>query len=238
MKAEVANSYLGWLWWVLDPLLFMLVYTFIAVAVFKKGGLYFPVFVIIGLTVWNFFNKTVSQSVSLMKKNKGIITKIYVPKHVLLMQSLLVNGFKMCISFGLVLVFMVVFRVPFTLYIFCCLPYLIMLCVITFGIGSVCMHLGVFVEDLQNIVTVGLRLVFYLSGVFYNVVESLPEPYNRWLLHVNPVAVAIDGCRNALLYQKAPEWGFLVFWLACGGLLSLTGISFIYRYENSYGKVL
>ena len=50
LKSEVASSYLNWLWWILDPLLFMLVYTFIALIVFKKSVEYFPVFVFIGLT--------------------------------------------------------------------------------------------------------------------------------------------------------------------------------------------
>ena len=59
LKSEVASSYLSWLWWILDPLLFMMVYTFIAVIVFEKGGKYFPIFVFIGLTMWNFFNTVI-----------------------------------------------------------------------------------------------------------------------------------------------------------------------------------
>ena len=63
LKTEVANSYLNWLWWILDPLCFMLVYTFIVEIVFKTKEVCFPVFVLIGLTVWNFFNMNVNSSV-------------------------------------------------------------------------------------------------------------------------------------------------------------------------------
>ena len=69
LKSEVASSYLNWLWWILDPLLFMLVYTFIALIVFKKSVEYFPVFVFIGLTCWNFFNKCVLGSVKVVKQS-------------------------------------------------------------------------------------------------------------------------------------------------------------------------
>ena len=62
LKGEVGSSYLTWMWWILDPVLFMLVYVFITVVVFKSQGEYLPVVVIIGLTVWNFFNKTVMVS--------------------------------------------------------------------------------------------------------------------------------------------------------------------------------
>ena len=59
LKSEVADSFLSWLWWFLDPLLYMLVYSFIAVVVFKSGVQYFPVFVFLGLNTWTFFSKTV-----------------------------------------------------------------------------------------------------------------------------------------------------------------------------------
>ena len=70
LKSEVASSYLNWLWWVLDPLLFMMVYTFIATVVFNGREQYFPIFVLIGLTMWNFFDKTVLGSVRIVKSNQ------------------------------------------------------------------------------------------------------------------------------------------------------------------------
>lgn len=238
LKSEVANSYLSWLWWFLDPLLFMLVYTFVAEIVFERGGKGFPAFVIIGLSVWTFFNKCVSQSVSLLRSNREIIKKVYVPKHILLLQNMLINGFKMGISFGLALLFMVVYQIPFTPYIFYCLPHLMMIAVVAFGSGCILMHLGVFVSDLRNVITVVLRLMFYLSGVFYDVQARVPAPANKWLLRSNPAAFAIAGCRDALMYQKAPDWGWLFVWTFFGVLLSGLGLRWIYRYENSYGKVI
>ena len=56
LKSEVANSYLNWLWWVLDPLCFMLIYTFIFGVVFNGAKPYFPIFIFIGITVWDFFH--------------------------------------------------------------------------------------------------------------------------------------------------------------------------------------
>ena len=56
IKNEVINSYLGSLWLILEPLAFMLIYYFIGAVVFKSNLDYFPVFVFIGLSVWNFFN--------------------------------------------------------------------------------------------------------------------------------------------------------------------------------------
>ena len=63
LQSEVASSYLNWLWWVLDPICFMLIYTLIFGVVFNAKEQYFTVFIFIGLTMWDFFNKTLQQSV-------------------------------------------------------------------------------------------------------------------------------------------------------------------------------
>ena len=87
LKSEVAGSYLNWLWWILDPLCFMMIYIFIAAVVFKSSEPYFPVFIFIGLTVWDFFNKTVNASVKIVSNNRAIVTKIYIPKYILILQK-------------------------------------------------------------------------------------------------------------------------------------------------------
>ena len=55
LKSEIANSYLNWLWWVLDPLCFMLIYVFMFGYVFKSKEQYFAIFVFVGITLWDFF---------------------------------------------------------------------------------------------------------------------------------------------------------------------------------------
>ena len=81
LKSEVANSYLNWLWWILDPLCFMLIYTFIFGYVFQAREPYFPVFIFIGLSMWDFFNRMVTGSIKIVKNNKAIVSKVYLPKY-------------------------------------------------------------------------------------------------------------------------------------------------------------
>ena len=87
LKAEVANSYLNWIWWILEPICMMLIYIFIVEIVFKSKEPNFPVFVFIGITVWNYFNKMITSSVKLIKNKKTIITKIYLPKYILVLEN-------------------------------------------------------------------------------------------------------------------------------------------------------
>lgn len=239
LKSEVANSRLSWLWWILDPLLFMLVYTFISLIVFQKGMPYFPVFVFIGLTIWNFFNKTVQTSVKLVKINSAIVSKIYVPKYIFIMKQMLINGFKMCISFMLTFLLMLIYRVPLTWRMLYVIPLLATLFVVTFGVSTIMLHVGVFIDDLSNVVSVLLRLLFYMSGVFYSIENSgIPEPFGTLIQTLNPIACIMQGMRNALLYGKDFHFVAIGGWFIGGILIALIGVNIIYKNENSYVKVM
>ena len=238
LKSEIANSHLSWLWWILDPLLFMMVYSFISIIVFSKSEPNFPVFVFIGLASWQFFEKTVKVSVKLVSNNRSIVSKVYLPKYILILQKMGVQGFKMMISYILVVIMMVGYRIhvgPVILYI---IPIFLTLFVITFGFSTILMHFGVFVEDLFNVVNVLLRLVFYLSGIFYNIVKRVPEPYNEVLLKVNPVALIMTDLRSVMIYETMPHRKWILLWFVIGVLLSVIGVKTIYKYENSYVKVI
>lgn len=94
LKSEVAGSFLSWLWWILDPFFFMLVYSFIAILVFKSGEPYFPVFVFIGLNCWQFFSKVVKSCVKVVQSKKMIVTKVYIPKHIFILEKSVFTALK------------------------------------------------------------------------------------------------------------------------------------------------
>jgi ABC-type polysaccharide/polyol phosphate export permease len=238
LRTEVANSYLNWFWWILDPLLLMMVYTLMVKVIFHTQEPYFPLFVFIGLTVWGVFNKVVKSSVKLVKSNKGIVSKIYMPKYILIVVKLFINFFKMSISFGLIFVMLIVYKITLTFNILYIFPLLILLFIVTFGFGSILMHFGIFVEDLSNVIDVLLRLVFYMSGVFFSINTRVPAPYSDIMLKLNPIAYIIDEFRNVLLFGQSINFGIYFIWLAIGLVLSYIGIRTIYKYENSYAKVI
>ena len=237
LKCEVANSYLNWVWWLLDPIAFMLIYTFIVEIVFKTREPYFPVFVFIGLTTWTFFKQMLSGSVKLVSSNRAIVTKVYIPKYILLLSKSFKYLFKMLISFSLVFVLMILFKVPFSFQILWFIPILTVLYVVSFGIGSILIHFGIYVEDLFNVVNIVLKLMFYLSGIFYNIRTRVPAPYNDILLRLNPAAFIMDEFREILIEGRMPSLVGLLFWLLVGIILTMIGVKIIHKYENSYAKV-
>lgn len=239
LKTEVINSYLGWAWMILEPLAFMLIYVFIAGIIFKSTVQYFPVFVFIGLSIWNFFNKMVVASVKLVSLNRDTVTKVYLPKFVLLLVKMGVNVFKMIVSFVLVAIFMIIYKVPITLNIFWFLPILITVIIFTFGVCTIMLHFGVFAEDLTNLVNIALRMMFYLTGVFYDLSTRVHNVlYRTILLDLNPLANFIYNMRNVLIYGSHPIGMWTLIWFFIGVLISMLGINTIYKYENTYVKVM
>lgn len=238
LRSEVANSYLDWLWWLIEPVCMMLIYTVIFGVVFKAAEQYFPVFIFIGITMWGFFSRSISGSVNVVRSNKGIITKIYMPKYILLLSKMFVNAFKMMVSFAIVLLMMLVFRVPLSLKILYVIPILVVLFLITFGLGTIMMHYGVYVSDLSYITGIVLSMLMYFTGTFYSVGKRVPEPFGTLLEKCNPVAFLISSMRNALLYDIAPSWQLLGFWGGVAVILMALGIFTIYSNENAYVKVI
>ena len=238
LKSEVANSYLNWLWWILDPLCFMLIYTFIFGYVFQAREPYFPVFIFIGLSMWDFFNRMVTGSIKIVKNNKAIVSKVYLPKYILVLVRMWVNGFKMLISFGIVVLMMLIWQVPLTWNLLYFFPVVVLLMLFSFGCSLHLLHYGVFVEDLSNVVNIVLRMVFYLTGIFYNVATRIPSPYGDWLIRYNPMAFLLESMRTALLYGKTPHRKLMIVWFVVSMVLTVLGIRKIYRNENSYVKVI
>ena len=244
LKGEVSSSYLTWIWWILDPVLFMLVYVFITVVVFRSSGEYLPVVVIIGLTIWNFFNKNVSISVRIVNTFKGIVSKIYIPKYMLILEKMYVNFFKMLISFGIVAGFVIAYHIPLRLQLLQCIPLVVLLFILTLSCCVIVAHFGVYVNDLYNIVQVILRFMFYLSGVFYDVSDRLSRTtflglnVGRMMITVNPVSYVIDELRKIIIYGQPLRWEMFLYWTVISVVLALAGLKLMYRHENSYIKVV
>ena len=195
LKSEVADSYLNWLWWIIEPVCFMLIYTFVFGVVFKNSEDYFASFVFVGLTAWEFFNRMINGSVKLIINNRDLVTKVYIPKYILLLSKSFTYLFKMGISLIITFILMAVQHVPFSWHIILFIPILIVLYILSFGIGLILMHYGVTFNDLGNLTNIGLKMIFYLSGVFYNISNRLKGRLANILLFANPIAFCMIPIR-------------------------------------------
>lgn len=238
LRAEVANSYLNRLWWLLEPFFNMLVYVIVFGKVMGNSIENYATYVFSALLLWNYFSKTVNYSVKLVRTNKEIVTKVYIPKFVLLLSNMFLNLFKLLFSLIVLVAMMLLFRVHIGLNLLWVIPAYIVTTLLAFGVGMIFLHYGVFIDDLSYAVIILLNMLMFLSGVFYEVLTTLPEPLNIIMMYCNPVAMLIDTMRNALLYNTASNLLSLGMWFLISLILSYVGIHIVYKNENGYVKVV
>ncbi len=238
LKAEVANSYLNRLWWLLEPFFNMIVYVIVFGRVMGNSVENYATFVFSALLMWNFFNKTINYSVKLVRNNKDIITKVYIPKFVILLSNMILNLFKLLFSLIVLVLMMAVFHVQVGVQLLWVFPAYLVMILLAFGIGMIFLHFGVYVDDLSYAVGILLNMLMFLSGTFYEVMTTLPEPLNTIMICLNPAAMFIDTMRNALLYHTASNLPVLGMWLLLSIQLCGIGIHIVYKNENSYVKVV
>lgn len=238
LKAEVANSYLNRLWWLLEPFFNMLVYVVVFGNIMGNSVENYATFVFSALLMWNFFSKTVNYSVKLVRNNKDILTKVYIPKFVILISNMILNMYKLLFSMIVLVIMLLVFRVHIGINIIWVIPAYLVMILLGMGIGMIFLHFGVYVDDLSYAVAILLNMLMFLSGIFYNVMTTLPAPLNALMMCANPIALAVDTMRNALLYNRPANLPILGMWFLLALILCVIGIHIVYKNENSYAKVV
>ena len=153
--------------------------------------------------------------------------------------------FRLAICFVITIIMMIVYRVPISFNVLWLIPVMITMCLLTFGSSCLYAHFGVFVEDLKTLMNVVMRVVFYMSGVFYTLVPmgagdttKVPENLGNIMVRANPIAFIMNSVRRCLVYSLPVDYLVLGIWFVIGLGLTILGIRTIYKYENSYVKVM
>ena len=167
-----------------------------------------------------------------------LVSKVYLPKYILLIVEMLIEGFKLLIEFGIMAVLVVIFRVRISLNIFWIFLILIVLAINVFGLGLIMLNMGVYIDDIGHAMGIIMMIWMYFSGTFYDVKTMIPEPFSGLILTFNGMAFFIDAFRGALIYSLRPDFVKLVIWFFIGIVLSVLGINIVNKNENDYVKRL
>lgn len=238
LKSEVANSYLNRLWWLLEPFLSMMVYVLVFGRMMGNDVENYVTFVFSALLMWNYFSKILNFSVRLVRSNRDILGKIYIPKFVLLISNMILNLIKLAFSLIILIPMLLIFRVHIGSNVFMIIPAYLIMILLSFGVGMILLHFGVYVDDLGYAVGILLNMMMFLSGIFYNVNTSLSYPLNVLMKCINPMAMCIDTMRNGLLYNVCSNMPLVCVWLFASLLICWLGVHTVYKYENSYVKMV
>jgi ABC-type polysaccharide/polyol phosphate export permease len=236
LRLKVSNTFLGYLWWLLDPLLQMLVYTIIVDFIFRRGEANFPVFVFCGLLSWKWFSSTMNYSVSCIKSNSGVLNQVYVPKFLFPLQETTVNFVKFLFGFIILFVMLFFFKIVPTIHFFEIIPIVFSNYLFIFAVSLILTHLGVFIADLKNLLGHLIRIWWYLSPGMYSL-NFISEKY-RWVFWLNPNTAFFESYRNVIMYSKSPHYISLIIWDVISLILIYVGLRIIYQFDRSYSKII
>jgi ABC-type polysaccharide/polyol phosphate export permease len=235
LRKEHTGTVFGAVWWVLDPLLLMGIYSLLVVVIFQRGGPDYGLFVLSPLIVWKFFRQSVGHSISTTLSKARSIRQVAFPKAVLPLSATLVELFHLGI--GLALFYAI--AVPFDVYPSIYTPLVLVVVAVEFtlalGFAFLLSAVNFVFRDIQNLSTYVFRLMWWLSPGLY-AIDRIPERW-RHLYSLNPFATLFPAFRDVLLYERMPPWGDLGLVFAFGvGVLVLGFLVFV-KMEPYFVKV-
>ena len=248
LKSSQKNSVLGYIWWLLDPLMLMLVYTVMMTILGRSRDLKgFPMFLFCALLPYKSFSGALQNSVGTIIKNQQLIKEVPFPKAVIPI-SLVITNFIHC-AIGVVplaLVGMCYGIWPTWRYVYLPIPLFVLL-VLTLGLSLFVSFFGVWFRDLDNILQFVTRLWWYLSPGLYAMYQ-VPGRVAR-VLQLNPLTHIFPAIRRAVYYpgfhapglpasETAGEWTGLAAVFAASLVILVAGFLVFVNNEHKFGKVL
>ena len=238
------GSLIGWGWTFLQPLLMLLVYTFVFSQVFVSrwggqqtgGPLAFAVNLFAGLVVFNLFAECANKAPALVLDNPNYVKKVIFPLEILTGVSVASASFHALTSLVILMVFelLAFHQLPPTILLIplVWLP-LILVCL---GISWVLAALAVFLRDISQIVQVLVTMLMFLSPVFFPI-SALP-PQWRPFLSLNPLAEVIEETRRVAIQGALPNPIYLLAGILGGLLMAELGCRFFQRAKRAFADVL
>lgn len=207
LKVKYADSYLGYLWSVLDPLLMALVFWFVFTVIFSRGDIGaqpYIVFLLCGLLPWNWFNGAVGGSCRAISGASKLIRSTNLPREIWVLRLVGSKFAEFLLSLPVVIVF-ALFLGPAPSWYILALPLAMLIqAVLLVGLTLLVASVSVLVRDIERLIKIVMRILFYMSPVIYSV-QNVP-PRLLGLYSLNPMAGIIDLYRAALFPEEFVGW--------------------------------
>jgi lipopolysaccharide transport system permease protein len=210
LRSEVQRNYLSYGWWVLEPLLHMVVYYLVFGLLLQRGGENYPLFLLTGLIPWMWFMKVVSGSSGSILAGQNLMLQVGIPSVVFPLVSCLQATLKQVPVF--ILLFGFVWLQGYTpgAHWWALIPVIIVQAMLAIAFACAVAAVIPFVRDLAYLVPTGLTFLMFLSGIFYDYRSISPDWQELFLM--NPIAFLLKCYREILIDGVLPEFLILIWW--------------------------
>lgn len=237
VKVRYKQTLLGVAWVVIQPLLPMLVFTFIFGRVVRvpSDGIPYHLFAFAGLVPWMFFSGSITRSGNSLVGSSNLITKVYFPRLVIPIAAVVAALLDFAIGFGL-LAALIAWHGVAPSWQLLLLPVLVLLTgMLALGIGMWASALNVKYRDVGYVLPFLVQLGMFMTPIIYPT-SIIPERW-RWLLDLNPMSGIIEGYR-ASLFGRPIDWATLAISTGITLVLLVWAAYVFRRMEKEFADVV
>ena len=242
VKVRYKQTALGVLWVVLQPVVSMVVFSFLFGTLLQvpSGEVPYPIFAYAALLPWNYFASSLSRSSTSVVNSAHLITKIYFPRLIIPISGVLSGLLDFAIAFLVLIVMMAYFGIAPT-WATLLLPALLLLAMATaLGFGLWLAALNVRFRDINYLVPFLVQIWMYATPVIYGS-TLIPERF-RWLMALNPMTGVVEGFRWALLGQRLadaqPPGPLFVASIGIALVVLVSGAIFFRHTERTFADIV
>ncbi len=226
LKADASKFFLGYIWWLLEPMLYVGVFYVVFNIILDSGRADFLPFLLCGKWPIVWFSKTVNQAANSIIAGSGLIGRIDVPKSIFPLAVVQESIYKQSTVF--LLLFIALYFMGYTpdlgwLWI---IPVILVQLVMIIACSLIGAVLVCFVRDFSMFISLGMIFLMFTSGIFWDARSLDPEMGQR-VLTVNPLAFILDAYRQVLMYDTPPELGHLLLIGVGFGVLAVLVLAYM-----------
>lgn len=237
LRGRYKGSVLGFFWTFLNPLLQLIVYTFVFSVIMRAGIEDYYLFLFVALVPWTFFNTSVAGGAGCITSQQNLVNKIYFPREVLPISHVLSQLINMLLSFLVVIAVLLISGKGVNLAVWWYLPVIILLeTLLAFGLTLLFSGITVYFRDMQFFLNIILMAWQFLSPVMYSV-DMVPERF-RGVFYLNPMTPIIVAYRDVLYYKQAPEVHTFISGVVMGIVMLIIGWLSFGKLKKHFAEVL
>jgi len=235
-KLRYRNSVLGFVWSLLNPLAYMVILTVVFSFLLHSSVPNYAPFVLTALFIWRFFQIATSQSLYSIVGNPSLVTRVYIPRTLIVLSSNLANLLGSSLEVIVLLPLLILLGVHLEVHALFLPAIILMEFVLIFAISLLLASLNLKYRDVSQIWDIVIQLGFFLSPIVYDE-NSIPTRY-QFLYSLNPITRLIEATRGMFFQQELPGARDLSIIFLVIGLLLLVGLAVFQHLQAGFAEEL
>ena len=232
IKIKYRRSVLGVLWTLLNPLCMMIILSIVFSSIFKFDVENFPLYVLSGQVIFNFFNDSTTSSMSAIISSASLIKKVYVPKYLFVLSRVMSSFINLMASFTALLLVMVATRAELHWTVFLSVIPLAMVVLFSFGVGMFLAAITVRFRDVIHLYSVFTTGLLYLTPVIYPM-AALPDVV-KTIVMINPLTNYLLMFRDVMFNNTLPSVFSVLLGIAEAALALALGLYVFYKNQDEF----